>query len=330
MIKCVNWILTRKCNLSCDYCKISKNYINSPYPSIDYFFKNEMSTDFIIKGLNKFKNYNPNCFHIFLGGEPLLRKDLPDIIDYCNKNNIFYTIISNNTDQIQNMVKKLFLSVKYVRGFTFSIDPMNKKDNDSYKKGHQGYKNIMKYIDHIEDPVAEITIDKFNIGNTIPLVEELSSNGIVSDITFIDIAKTKYYDFSNITDDNILVNKNNDLLDLFEKLKKLNVHMADILLPKIFDILPSNFNCNIQNNIHNITIDSDGSIRLCLRIRGIETPKNKLFDYLSNNDIIDDLINNVKLDKLRYCCGCNWTCPIMTMTNDHNEMIHISKGVNCG
>ena len=108
-VRIVNWILTRKCNLKCDYCAIVKDYSNKPdvYPNMSHYIKNEMPTELVIAGLRAFKVHNPHMFHIFYGGEPLLRKDLPLIINYCNDNEIAYTIISNNTKEIQTQIKRL-------------------------------------------------------------------------------------------------------------------------------------------------------------------------------------------------------------------------------
>jgi len=329
MIKAISWLLTRKCNLKCNYCGITRNNKNSPYPSLNYFLKNEMTTDFILKGLKYFKKHNKDIFHIFLGGEPILRSDLPTIINFCNNNNIHYTIISNNTDQIQDKVKKLFSSVEYIEGFSVSVDPIIYEKNNSsdrFLKSQQGLNNLMKYKNGIYDPVAEITVDSENLKYLMELSEDLTSKGICSDITFIDIVKNKYYDFSNITDPSILVQKSDKLLEIFDYIIKnnLNVHMPEIL-PKIFNILPANMDCKIQNNIHNLTIDSDGSVRLCLRIRGTETPKNNLFSYLnSDGELNKMLIENIKIDKSNYCQKCNWTCPLMS---NSNKMIHIKEKV---
>ncbi len=95
MIQICNWILTRKCNLSCDYCAIVRNYPDKPieYPDMSYYYKNELTTEEIINGLKMLRDHNPDMFHIFYGGEPILRNDLDVIVDYCNRMNIHYTII---------------------------------------------------------------------------------------------------------------------------------------------------------------------------------------------------------------------------------------------
>jgi len=111
----VSWLLTRKCNLKCSYCRIVRNYKDIPevYPPISNYHKNEMSTEMVLKGLEGFKNHNPDSFHILYGGEPLLRKDLPEIVQFCNINSINYTIITNNSDDVQPMIENLLTKVNH-------------------------------------------------------------------------------------------------------------------------------------------------------------------------------------------------------------------------
>lgn len=323
MIYTVHWLLTRRCNLNCYYCQITKNYKSSPYKKIKYFLDNEIKTKEIIKGLDWFKEYYPNCFHLFYGGEPLLRDDLYEIINYCNKNNIFYTVISNGT--CEDLIKTLFSKVEYVYGLTCSIDPIIIKNNiqcNTFDKSIIGLKILREYRSSIIDPVAEITANKNTLKYLYSLVDMLTQYTICSDITVIDNAKNQYYDFSR-DNNNLLIYRNNKVEGVFNKIinSGFNIHLPEIL-PMILNILPSEFDCHIEENVRNLVIDSDGSIRLCLRIRGTETPKKKLFDYINDKyELTEDLINNIKMDKSKYCQKCNWTCPLMTDTN--NKLIHL-------
>ena len=338
-IRIVNWLLTRRCNLNCSYCAITKNYKNKPseYPNMKHYHRNEMSTEYVIKGLKKFKLHNPDCFHIMYGGEPLLRSDLPDIINYCNKENIHYTIITNNSDEIQPLIENLLLKVDYISGLTSSVDPIifnkNASKTDIVKKSTSGIEKLSQYKDIIGDRVAEITISKSNIQYIYPLVKELTEHGISSSITFIDITKSPYYDFSNVINKKELVEPSAQLADQFEKIfnDKLDVHMGKQLVKKIWDILPSELNCDIHKNLHNLTIDADGSVRLCLRIRGISTPTLKLEDIFTENLIINPYLNFYVLkDKKLYCRKCNWTCVLMSKLIDteninKEELIHSER-----
>jgi len=322
-IQIVSWLLTRKCNLNCSYCALVSDYIDKPeeYPDMKHYIQNEMSTSYVIELLRRLKLHNPDCFHILYGGEPMLRKDLPDIVNYCNKEKINYTIITNNTDEVQPMIDRLFAKVEYVTGFTTSIDPMvmgNKDDSkeDRVRKCLSGFERIVSYGEKVKDPVAEITVDKQNLQHLYELVKELSNSGVNSDITFIDIAKTPYYDFSNVNDKSLLVTPEVAAPEI-EKIindESLDIHMKETLLPEILKILPAELDCGIENDIHNLTIDADGSPRLCLRIRGVRTPQLPLMLMLhEDGSISHDILRLILgLDKKKYCEGCNWTCQIMS------------------
>jgi MoaA/NifB/PqqE/SkfB family radical SAM enzyme len=339
-IRIVNWLLTRKCNLDCSYCAITKNYKNKPseYPDISHYYKNEISTEYVIEGLRKFKEHNPDCFHILYGGEPLLRPDLSDIINYCNKENIHYTIITNNSIAIQPMLEKLFAETDYVTGFTGSVDPIifdKSATGDILNKSLAGLKALTKYKDSIKDLVAEITVSNDNIKYLYDLVSLLSNHGINSDITFIDIAKNPYYDFSNVTDKKSLVHQSKLLEKQFELISKnnLDTHMGSDLNQKIWDILPSNLNCEIEKGVHNLTIDADGSIRLCLRIAGVKSNLVKLHNVFTREGSINpNLMNYMKLDKIDFCELCNWTCMLHSKMVNKDEdrtgsLIHSNKRI---
>jgi len=231
-----------------------------------------MSTQYVLDSLDILKEHNPNCFHIFYGGEPFLRKDLIEIIDFCNKKNIHYTIISNNSDQVQERIIKLIDNVE-VKGFTSSVDPVlfsTNYDKDRYEKSKKGLERLTKLTEKIKDVVAEVTIDRETINYLKPLLKDLTNRKISSSVTSIDIAKNDFYDFSNVTDKNLLVLPDENTKKIFDEIKQedFNIHMGKEFLDRLFEILPSNYDCKLEEDLHNITIDSDGSLRLCLRIMG--------------------------------------------------------------
>jgi molybdenum cofactor biosynthesis enzyme MoaA len=341
MIRIANWLLTRKCNLNCDYCAIVKNYKGMPdeYPPMKHYIQNEMTTEYVIEGLRKLKLHNPDMFHIFYGGEPMLRKDLGDIIHYCHREDIHYTIISNNTKEIQPLVKKLIDRVGKIKGYTASIDPILVRKNiafsDRFRKTREGFEFLKWMTNHCNDVVAEITVMKEDIGSIYSLVKFLSENGINSDITFIDIAKNIHYDFSNIYKSDNLVWPSAQLAEEFSLLHKdkdLDIHMKDVLLRKTWDILPSDMDCEIEKDLHNISIDADGSIRLCLRIRGVATPEAISIKNLISKDgtILKSALKAIQKDKSDYCQKCNHTCQIMSKYINEkdtgpDDLVHLDR-----
>lgn len=317
-IQIVNWLLTRKCNLRCSYCGIVRDYKGKPskYPGMKHYYQNELGTADVIESVRQLKLHNPNVFIIWYGGEPLLRKDLSDIINFCNDNNVNYTIITNNTPELQPKIENLLLNTDKVTGLTSSVDPEGAiTDDDKAKKSLYGLQKLIQYREFISDVVAEITVSRDNVHNLYSMVRVLNDNGISSSVTFIDIAKTPYYDFSNVTDGKLLVHQSSKLADQFGKLLSsgLDVHMGSYLLPKLWDILPSNYDCKLEENLHNVTIDSDGTIRLCLRIKGVECQNVNVLNMLQDNGSISPILKSaIRVDKREYCRRCNWTCPMMS------------------
>lgn len=339
MIRIVNWLLTRKCNLACDYCAIVKDYEGKPeqYPDMKHYMKNEMTTRDVIHGLYRFHQHNPDCFHIFYGGEPMLRKDLPEIIKFCHEIDAHYTIISNNTPEVQPMIERLYDECGEIKGFSASIDPVLAEDNylDRVKKSRSGFESLRDMMDYVTDVVAEVTVMNDNQDRLYDLIQFLSIQGINSDITFVDIAKSPYYDFSNVTDESVLVQQSSELA--FQILTMINdsqldIHMKQDLLPAIFDILPSNMDCEIEKDLHNVSVDADGTIRLCLRVRGVFTPNvitlRNLFT--DSHKVSTTAHAAIKRDKKDYCKLCNHTCQIMSkIINERNlgpeDLVHLDR-----
>lgn len=335
-IRIVNWLLTRRCNLKCEYCAIVRNYKNMPkeYPDISHYIFNQIDADRVIRGLEKIKHHNPDCFHIFYGGEPFLFKGLSEVINYCNDHDIHYTIITNNTDEVQGLIEKLIKDVKGgIKGLTSSVDPVfhQQDTSDRVKKSVSGFERLIRYKAWINDIVAEITVMNENVPYIYDLVCALSREGINSDITFIDIAKNPYYDFANVREPWELVHRSPELAKQFQLLYNnhvLDIHMKGLLMPAIWNILPSNMDCKLENGIHNLSVDADGSIRLCLRVRGVKTPESVTLENLFNKDGSIDKYVAVKMnhDKKYYCQLCNHTCQLMSMFGDKvDELIHLNK-----
>lgn len=81
----VCWQITTKCNLNCKYC-ISNSNMSGDYG---------LSTEKAIEIINQLGRIGVNRLD-FTGGEPLVRKDLKELIK-CSKDNNINTIVTTNT-----------------------------------------------------------------------------------------------------------------------------------------------------------------------------------------------------------------------------------------
>ena len=123
-----------------------------------------ISSLIINKFLDKLKDHNPDAFVIIYGGEPLLRSDLYKIVRHCNDLKLGYTIISNNSPEMEDKLEELLIDVDAIDGYTASIDPLPPDGNsDRHLKSTSGLKKLIQYKDIIKDVVAEITVDSTNI-----------------------------------------------------------------------------------------------------------------------------------------------------------------------
>lgn len=341
IIKIANLLLTRRCNLKCKYCRISAeiDYESRPidYPSKQEYYLNEQNYDYWIDVISRLVYHNSDIFFVLYGGEPFLYKDLNKIVDFCNKNGINYTIISSCNSNIQKLIDGFFEN-RRVRGFSASVDPgfyldqysyVDIGENDAVHKAHMGFRTLRKLIkeDKVDDPVAEITVSRHNIQYLEETVKRLSDENITSSITMIEVSPNNYYDFSAISDPRVLIDKNDEIKYIFERLKQstYKIHMKNQILDTLYNNLPDCYNCKLEEGLHNITVDSDGKIRLCLRIRGRYITCLPNFELLFCQDGIN--ISPVThrlfcIDKNLCCKGCIWTCPMMSMNDSYNIVNH--------
>ncbi len=97
------WNFTNRCNLSCLHC-----YSKSTLDEVD-----TLTTPQIIKTILQMKD-NGVKFIIFSGGEPLTRKDLFEIADFCKENGIITYLSSNGLYFTKSNVQKIVDSFNYV------------------------------------------------------------------------------------------------------------------------------------------------------------------------------------------------------------------------
>ncbi|MBW2984364.1 radical SAM protein [Candidatus Woesearchaeota archaeon] len=134
--------LTNKCNLNCKWCGVKKG-------------KDVLSFDKIVSIIGK----NKPRFVEFTGGEPLLRKDVFELIDYCKSKGIYVSINTNGTLINDKIAKKL--NADLIR---ISVDGTEKTNDKirgegSFKKTLNGIKSLKKYNKKI---IISTAIGKLN------------------------------------------------------------------------------------------------------------------------------------------------------------------------
>jgi len=349
MFNIVNVILTRKCNLACKYCQITKDPICDRYPRIDHYHRSQLSPEQWSKIFATCKSVNNNTFFVIYGGEPYLYGEvyLRNLTKWLNENDIAYTYVSNcSSSDIRDFWIRLHQEVG-LRGITGSVDPVDENTRDTDPARYRKSKTSLNFLEvmvklGVPDVVAEVVVDKKTLANLVDTVRQLSRKGIWASCSTVEVALNEYYDFAFPVD--FEKAKAEILLDPDETKVFLNdlkmlkdegclvhcpegvryVHqIGDRIGTMIYQEPP---------DLNTITIDADGTFRLCYRIRGIATPSiSALHDFANSEKVFAMSIYQLQLAMLQdyndFCEGCSWTCRGFSNVCNFSQISHKQKNV---
>lgn len=158
------WLITRKCNYRCRGCNVWEEQN-----------KDELSADEIKKGLDILKDMGVVEI-VFSGGDPLLREDAGEIIEYASRH--FVTTVYDNG----SMAAKKIESLRNVDFVAISLDSMDPAKMD-YIKGVKGA--LDKALNAIEtlrqegiNVAVTPTISQQNIYEIVDITKHFTQKGI--------------------------------------------------------------------------------------------------------------------------------------------------------
>ena len=159
----VVWNITRRCNLNCVHC-----YAHAQ----DRSFDNELTTRQGLELIDDLARFGVPVI-LFSGGEPLVRKDLPELADYAVKKGMRAVISTNGTLISPKMARTLKdIGLSYVG---ISLDGME-NINDRFRGVKGAFKSALAGIENCQSVGIKVglrfTINKFNVGE-IPSIFDL-------------------------------------------------------------------------------------------------------------------------------------------------------------
>jgi len=163
----VVWNITRRCNLRCVHC-----YAHATENALP----NELTTDEGFRLIDNLTEFGVPVL-LFSGGEPLVRKDLPELARYAVKKGMRAVISTNGTLITEATAKTLKeIGLSYVG---ISLDGME-KINDRFRGMQGAFRSAMDGIRNCQAAGIKVglrfTINRFNVGE-IPkifgLLEEM-------------------------------------------------------------------------------------------------------------------------------------------------------------
>jgi len=171
--RAITWEITNKCNLSCEMCWLwGKKSIGKS------FIQKELSLDEVKKIALDISEFKPIIY--LTGGEPFIRKDIMEIIEYLKSKGLCIALTTNGTLITKKIGKKL---VGKLDGITFSLDGSAEVHNrirgkGNFEKAISGLKSILDARLGLDLPIVRInfTISNQNyniLHDMVDLSEEL-------------------------------------------------------------------------------------------------------------------------------------------------------------
>ena len=159
----VVWNVTRRCNLKCVHCYAHAKNIH---------FDNELSTEQGKELINDLADFGSPVM-LFSGGEPLVRKDLPQLAAYAVEKGMRAVISTNGTLITPPMARTLKeIGLSYVG---ISLDGME-EINDRFRGVNGAFKSALEGIKNSQDAGIKVglrfTVNKFNV-DEIPKIFQL-------------------------------------------------------------------------------------------------------------------------------------------------------------
>jgi len=211
------WDCTRRCNLNCEHCGASKER-----------YSQEISKEEILKVIDDLVKVKTRMFTV-TGGEPFLRKDLLEILNYANSKGLKTGIASNGFLIDKNLANKIKDSKIY--SMQISLDGLKNTHNKirnnpkSFNNATQAIKNLQKINLPVLQVATTITKSNFNeLNELLALLKKLNVKmwriGIIMPI-------------GRAVDKDLLLDKNelNQLLKFVKENnhKGISIHIAETL-----------------------------------------------------------------------------------------------------
>lgn len=313
----LQWHILERCNLRCKHCYQNPNYIKE---EMNIGEKKRVVDDFV-KFCSKIER-TPKI--AFTGGEPfLIKKDLYEIIEYCQKNypNLKTCILSNGTlitEEDTKILKKLnveFVQIsldggtksthEFIRGkgvFDKSINAIKLLKNSEIKVAvmfvfHQGnYKEVSELIDLCD----KLSVDHLGITELVPIGRGKEIGDLV-----ISPAETK----------ELFIKIAQKQLDIVRAKRKLRIDMKRplwVLIKDKFPEISDMIGGGCAAGFSGLALLPNGDIMACRRMNKVISTikKENFFEiWYSNEDLwkIRERDNLGECSKCKYnemCSGC--------------------------
>src|SRR4051794_37989638 len=137
----ISWNLTYRCNLACEHCYLDAG--GTPLVNSESFAdRSELGTAECFKVIDEIAAFAPECLTILTGGEPLLRRDILEIVRRAADRGLWVVVGTNGVRISENVARRL--AEAGARGLSISLDALDPDRHDRFRKVRGAWHNTVE------------------------------------------------------------------------------------------------------------------------------------------------------------------------------------------
>src|SRR6476620_2675560 len=161
----VSWNLTYRCNLACEHCYLDAG--GTPLVATENFAdRSELGTEECFKVIDEIAAFAPECLTILTGGEPLLRRDILEIVRRAAERGLWVVVGTNGVRISENVARRL--ADAGARGLSLSLDALDADRHDRFRKVRGAWRNTVEGAEILKTAglpfIVQTTAGSHNLG----------------------------------------------------------------------------------------------------------------------------------------------------------------------
>jgi radical SAM protein with 4Fe4S-binding SPASM domain len=137
----VSWNLTYRCNLACEHCYLDAG--GTPLVGTENFAdRSELGTEECFRVIDEIAAFAPECITILTGGEPLLRRDILEIVRRASERGLWVVVGTNGVRITDNVAGHL--AEAGARGLSLSLDALDPDRHDRFRRVRGAWRNTVE------------------------------------------------------------------------------------------------------------------------------------------------------------------------------------------
>jgi AdoMet-dependent heme synthase len=161
----ISWNLTYRCNLACEHCYLDAG--GTPLVATENFAdRSELGTEDCFRVIDEIAAFAPECVTILTGGEPLLRRDILDIVRRAADRGLWVVVGTNGVRITENLARRL--ADAGARGLSLSLDALDPDRHDRFRRVRGAWQNTVEGAEILHRAalpfIVQTTAGAHNIG----------------------------------------------------------------------------------------------------------------------------------------------------------------------